>query len=380
MPAWGLKRPQNGFRRLAAALAFGLATATPLAADMKIAAVGPMSGANAIFGTQLKTGVELAAEDINAAGGILGQKIAVVVGDDFADTGQGASLARRLVADGVKFVVGHFYTSATLRSDDVYQAAGILVISPSASDPRLTERGLTNVFRLASRSDRQGEIAGLYLAANFADRKLAILHDRSTYGKGLADKAKAAANAQGLTEVLFEGVNAGDKDYAAVVGRLKAAGTEIVYWGGLYPDAALLLRQMRDQGLASRLMAGDALSAGEFAASAGPAAEGTLFTFPLDPQKRPQAAGLVKRLASRNIRPDPYVFASYAAVEILKQAAEAAGSLEPGRVADVLHSGRSFATVLGDVAFDASGDSLRPEFVVYAWKKAADGKFSFGEN
>ncbi len=380
MPAWGLKRPLKGGRRLAAALAFGFAAATPLAAEVKIAAVGPMSGANAIFGTQLKTGVELAAEDINAVGGILGQKIAVVIGDDFADPSQGAGLARRLVTDGVKFVVGHFYTSATLRADDVYQAAGILVISPSASDPRLTERGLTNVFRLASRSDRQGEIAGHYLAANFADRKLAILHDRSTYGKGLADKVKTAANAQGLNEVLFEGVNAGDKDYAALIGRLKAAGADIVFWGGLYPEAALLLRQLRDQGLATRLMAGDAISAGEFAASAGPAAEGALFTFPVDPQKRPQAAGLVKRLASRNIRPDPYVFASYAAVEILKQAAETAGSLEPGRIADVIHSGRSFATVLGDVAFEANGDSRRSEFVVYGWKKAADGKFSFGEN
>jgi branched-chain amino acid transport system substrate-binding protein len=380
MPARGSTRPRGSRWRWAAALAFGLLDATPLSAEMKIAAVGPMSGANAIFGTQIKTGVELAAEDLNAAGGILGQKIVIVVGDDFADTGQGVGLARRLVADGVKFVVGHFYTSATLRADDIYQAAGVLVISPAASDPRLTDRGLANVFRLASRSDRQGEIAGLYLAANFADHKLAILHDRSTYGKGLADKVKAAANAKGLNEVLFEGINAGDKDYTPIIARLKASGADILYWGGLYPEASILLRQMRDQGLSTRLMGGDAISAGEFATTAGPAAEGTVFTFPADPQKRPQAAALVKRLALRNIRPDPYIFASYAAVEILKQAAEAAGSLDPGQIAAVLHSGRSFASVVGDVAFDANGDSTRPDFVMYTWRKAPDGKFGFGEN
>src|SRR6185369_12217547 len=210
---------------IAAAVVLGASGAS---AQIKVGVAGPLTGPNAAFGAQLQKGAEQAAADINAAGGINGEQIKVVVGDDVSDPKQGISVANKFVADGVKFVVGHFNSGVTIPASDVYAENGILVITPSATNPQLTERGLWNTFRTCGRDDQQGAVAGGYLAANFKDAKIAVIHDKTPYGQGLADETKKALNAAGTTETMYEGVNVGDKDFSALIAKMKEAGVTVV--------------------------------------------------------------------------------------------------------------------------------------------------------
>ncbi len=235
---------------LGLAFGFGLAFADPASAQIKLGVAGPITGGSAAFGAQLKNGVEQAVDDINAAGGILGQKIQVpvTVGDDRADPKEGVSVANKFVGDGVKFVVGHFNSGVTIPASEVYQENGILAISPAATNPKVTERNLWNMFRTCGRDDQQGGVAGNIIAARFKGKRVAVVHDKTTYGQGLADETRKAMNAKGLKEVLYEGVNVGDKDYSALVSKLKASRPDLVFWGGLHDTGGQILRQMRDQG------------------------------------------------------------------------------------------------------------------------------------
>ena len=274
---------------LAAGLAFSGAAQ---AADFKMGVTGPITGANAAFGAQLQNGTQQAVDDLNAKGGILGNKIVLEVGDDVSDPKQGVSVANKFVGDGVKFVVGPFNSGVAIPSSQVYNENGILMITPSATNPKLTMAGLWNVFRTCGTDDQQGMIAGKYIEAHFKGKKIAILDDKTTYGKGLADVVTATLSKDGVKPVLHEGVNAGEKDYSAVVSKVKASGADVVYWGGLHPEGGLIRRQMTDQGVKATMMSGDGITDNEFAAIAGPGAEGTLMTFPAGPaQERHRGDG-----------------------------------------------------------------------------------------
>ncbi len=364
---------------LGLAFGLGLAFAGTASAQLKLGVAGPITGGSAAFGAQLKNGAEQAVEDINAAGGILGQKITISVGDDRADPKEGVSVANKFVGDGVKFVVGHFNSGVTIPSSEVYQENGILEITPAATNPRVTERNMWNIFRTCGRDDQQGAVAGAYILKNFKDKRIAVVHDKTTYGQGLADVTKAAINKGGLKEVLYEGVNVGEKDYSALVSKIKASRADLVYWGGLHDTGGLILRQMRDQGVKAPLMGGDGITDDEFAAIAGPGAEGTLMTYGPDPRKRPEAKDVVAKFRAKNFEPQAYTLYSYAAVQIIKQAAEAAKSLDPKKVAEQMKSGMKFKTVIGDISYDKKGDVTRLDYVVYVWKKDPSGKITYTE-
>src|SRR4051794_16676698 len=364
---------------LGLAVGAAIAFASAAQADIKMAVTGPLTGPNAAFGAQLKNGVEQAVEDINATGGILGQKIVLSYGDDVSDPKQGVSLANKFSGDGVKYVVGPFNSGVTMPSSEVYQENGILEITPSATNPKITERGMWNIFRTCGRDDQQGEVAGKYILTKFKGKKIAIVHDKTTYGQGLADETKKAMNKGGLKEVLYEGVNVGEKDYSALVSKIKASGADLVYWGGLHTEGGLIVRQMRDQGIKAPLMGGDGITSDEFASIGGPGVEGTLMTYGPDPRKRPEAAAVVKKFRDKKFEPEAYTLYSYAAVEIIKQAAEQAKSLDPKKVAEVIHSGKKFKTVIGEMSYDKKGDITRPDYVMYVWKKDASGKITYVE-
>src|SRR6266568_273961 len=364
---------------LGLAVGAAIAFASAAQADIKMAVTGPLTGPNAAFGAQLKNGAEQAVEDINAAGGILGQKIVLSYGDDVSDPKQGVSLANKFSGDGVKFVVGPFNSGVTMPSSEVYQENGMLLITPSATNPKITERGMWNVFRTCGRDDQQGEVAGKYILAKFKGKKIAVVHDKTTYGQGLADETKKAMNKGGIKEVLYEGVNVGEKDYSALVSKIKASGADLVYWGGLHTEGGLIVRQMRDQGVNAVLMGGDGITSDEFATIGGPGVEGTLMTYGPDARKRPEAKPVVEKFRAKNFEPESYTLYSYAAVQLIKQAAEAANSLDPKKVAEVLHSGRTFSTVVGDISYDGKGDLTRLDYVVYVWKKDTSGKITYVE-
>src|SRR6188508_3381480 len=332
---------------LAVALVIGLAFADTASAQVKLGVAGPLTGGSAAFGAQLKNGTEQAVEDINAAGGILGQKIQLFVGDDRADPKEGVSVANKFVGDGVKLVVGHFNSGVTMPASEVYAENGILMVTPSATNPKITERGMWNTFRTCGRDDQQGAVAAAYIVKNLKGKKVAIVHDKTTYGQGLADETKKAMNKAGMKETLYEGVNLGEKDFSALVSKIKAAGADLVYWGGLHTEGGLIVRQMRDQGVKAVLMGGDGITTDEFASVGGPGVEGTLMTFAPDPRKRPEAKAIVEKFRAKKFEPEAYTLYSYAAVEIIKQAAEQAKSLDPKKVAEVIKSGKKFKTVIG---------------------------------
>src|SRR3979411_3051214 len=187
---------------LGLALGIAVAFAGTASAQIKMGVAGPITGPNAAFGAQLKNGADQAVADINAAGGILGQKITLSYGDDVSDPKQGVSVANKFVGDGVKFVVGHFNSGVTMPSSEVYQENGILEITPAATNPRITERNMWNVFRTCGRDDQQGAVAGDYILKKFKGKKIAVIHDKTTYGQGLADVTKATINTGRRKEVL----------------------------------------------------------------------------------------------------------------------------------------------------------------------------------
>ena len=346
-------------------------------AQVKMAVAAPITGPNAAFGAQLSQGVQQAAEDINKAGGILGQKITVEIGDDVSDPKQGVSVANKLVGDGVKFVVGHFNSGVTMPASDVYAENGILFITPAATNPKITDRKLWDAFRTCGRDDQQGLVWAELARDKLKGKKIAVIHDKTTYGKGLADAALDNMHKFGVKEVLYEGVNTGEKDYSAIVSKIKDAGADFVMWGGLHTEGGLILRQMRDQGMNTVMISGDGITDTEFAAIGGPGVEGTLMTFGPEPRNNPNAKEAVASFKAKGFEPQGYTLYSYAAVQIIKQAAEKANSLDPKKVAEVMHSGIPFHTVIGDISYDKKGDRTTVDYVWYVWKKGPDGKIGF---
>jgi branched-chain amino acid transport system substrate-binding protein len=347
------------------ALAFGLTTAQ---ADIAIATAGPMTGQYASFGQQMKAGAEMAAKDINAAGGVLGQKLSLQVGDDACDPRQAVSVANQMVHKGVVFMAGHFCSGSSIPASAVYDEEGIVQISPASTNPKLTDEGGPGVYRVCGRDDQQGIVAGNYIANNFAGTKVAVLHDKTAYGKGLADETRKQLKKRGITETMYEAYTAGEKDYSALVSKMKANDIGVIYIGGYHTEAGLILRQSRERGLKAQLISGDALVTQEYWQITGDIGEGTLMTFSPDPRKNPDAAPVVKRFRDAGIEPEGYVLYTYAAIQAWTQAATKAGSTDFDKVVKALNIGK-FNTVLGNIGFDEKGDVTAPGYVFYKWSK-----------
>jgi branched-chain amino acid transport system substrate-binding protein len=302
---------------LAATLVLG--TDPARAQDVTIGVAGPITGPNAVFGEQMKRGAEMAIADVNAQGGVLGKKLALEIADDACDPRQAVAAANQLVGKKVVFVDGHYCSSSSIPASAVYNEAGILQITPASTNPALTDdaakKGWTNVFRTCGRDDAQGKVAGTYLAQHYKGKAVAVIHDKSTYGKGLADETKKAMNAAGLNEAMYEAITQGDKDFSALVSKMKQANIEAIYFGGYQTEAGLIVRQARDQGLKAQFIGGDALVTEEFWKITGPAGEGTLMTFAPDPRKVPAAKAVVDRFKAQGYDPEGYTLYTYAAIQ-----------------------------------------------------------------
>jgi branched-chain amino acid transport system substrate-binding protein len=334
-----------------------------------VAVVGPMTGQYATFGQQMKNGADLAVADINAAGGVLGKQIDLSTGDDACDPKQAVAVANQMAGAGVKLVAGHYCSGSSIPASKVYAESNMVQISPASTNPTFTDdRAGPNIYRVCGRDDQQGGVAGKYLATNLSDKNVAFVHDKTAYGKGLADETKKAMNAAGKEEVMYEAITAGEKDYSALVSKLKQAGVDVVYFGGYHTEAGLIIRQMRDQGMSTILMGGDALITQEFWSITGDAGEGTLMTFSPDPRKNPAAADVVKRFKEKGVETEGYVLYTYAALQAWKEAAEKAGSVEMEEIVKALN-GNEFDTVIGKFHFNDKGDPNLPPYAVYRWSK-----------
>jgi branched-chain amino acid transport system substrate-binding protein len=358
---------------VAAAVMAGCASAA--SADIVIATAGPMTGQYASFGEQMRRGAELAVADLNAKGGVMGQKLVLKVGDDACDPKQAVAVANKFVSEKVVFVAGHFCSGSSIPASKVYTEEGILQISPASTNPKLTEEGGPNVFRVCGRDDQQGTVAGNYLADKFKGKKIAIIHDKTAYGKGLADETKKQLNKRGVKETMYEAYTAGEKDYSALVSKMKGAGIDVVYVGGYHTEAGLMVRQAREQGYNVQLVSGDALVTDEYWKITGKAGEGTLMTFSPDPRKNPAAAGVVKKFRAQKYEPEGYTLYTYGAIQAWAQAVTKAKSTNWKKVADTLRKNK-YDTVLGKIGFDKKGDVTAPGYVFYVWK---DGKYDYAK-
>ncbi len=332
-----------------------------------VAVVGPVTGQYASFGAQMKNGGEMAVADINAAGGVLGKTLNLSIGDDACDPKQAVAVANQMTGAGVKLVAGHYCSGSSIPASKVYAESDMVQISPASTNPTFTDdRAGPNIYRVCGRDDQQGGVAGKYIASHFVDKNIAFVQDKTAYGKGLADETKKAMNAAGKQEAMYEAITAGEKDYSALVSKLKQANIDVIYFGGYHTEAGLIIRQMRDQGMSTILMGWDALITQEFWSITGPAGEGTLMTFSPDPRKNPAAAEVVKHFKDKGIEPEGYVLYTYAAVQAWKQAAEKAKSTEMADIVKALND-TEFDTVIGKFKFNEKGDPNLPPYAVYRW-------------
>jgi len=360
---------------LIAALVAGLVLAACNGEDdantTTIAVVGPVTGQYASFGQQMQNGGELAVADINEAGGILGKTLDLEVGDDACDPKQAVAVANQMAGENVALIAGHYCSGSSIPASHVYAESNLVQISPASTNPALTDdRAGPNIYRVCGRDDQQGRVAGNYLAKHFGDKNIAIIDDKTAYGKGLAEEVKKTLNADGKQEVLAESYTAGEKDYSALVSKLKQADVDVLFIGGYHTEAGLIARQMRDQGMDTIVMGGDALVTQEYWSITGPAGEGTLMTFSPDPRKNPAAAEVVARFKEKGIEPEGYVLYTYAAVQAWKQAAEKAGTTDVAEVVKALNE-NEFDTVVGKFKFDEKGDPNLPPYAVYRWSNGA---------
>lgn len=363
----------------------GLLAAGPVAAQgpVRIGLSAPLSGPDAAFGQGLRQGAEQAVADLNRTAGAR-TKFVLVPADDTGDARIATVVARKFVADGVRLVIGPFESSAVAAASPLYEEAGAVVVTPGAIYTPLTGRGLWNLFRLGASDAQQGRAAGAYLVRAFAGRRIGIVHDRSTFGRGLADAVAARLKEADAPEVFFDGFPRGTRDLSEFVARLKATQVEAVYFGGLAPEAAALARAMQEAGLGARLIASDGILDPGFAA-AGTAGEGTVMTLQPDPPHLPDPRS--GKPGPRSPEAESVAASAYAAVELLAQAVDRAhaadsrtGRIADGRrVAEALR-GQPLRTVLGPVGFDARGDRSGGAVILRIWRRTPDGRLDYAGN
>ena len=354
-------------RVLTAALA--VTAASTVRAEIPIGFGTALTGTYAWVGEPHLAGTELAIADLNAEGGVLGEPLELIVVDDGCNAELAPLAAAKLVSEAVAVALGATCSGAAIPASEVYRRAGILMIEAGATNPRLTEAGAGHVFRIVGRDDRQGTIAGDYLADRWSDGRIAIVHDSSAFGQGLAEEVKKRLNQRGVSEALFATYAPEALDYSDLLDQLRSASIDVLYLGGYSPQAGLIIRQARDRDYDVQLVAGDSLSTGEFWLVAGPAGEGTLFTSFSDPTHEPRAAEIMDRLQGQLQQPNARALYSYAAVQLWAQAVEKAGTIELKAVAEALRA-HEFDTILGTIGFDHKGDVSGYEpFVWYVWRE-----------
>ena len=354
--------------KLFMAIALTGAASYTLAADtIKIGLAGPVTGAVAQYGDMQFIGAQMAIEQINKKGGVNGQQLEGVVYDDACDPKQAVAVANKIVNDEISFVVGHLCSSSTQPASDIYEDEGILMITAASTSPDITSRGYEMIFRTIGLDSLQGPTAGNYIADHVKPKNVAVIHDKQQYGEGIATAVKQTLEEKGVKVSVFEGINAGDKDFSSMISKLKQAGVDFVYYGGYHPELGLLLRQSKEKGLNVRYMGPEGVGNSEISAIAGAASEGMLVTLPKSFDQDPRNQELVEAFKAKKQDPSgPFVFPAYAAVQVIAEGIEKAGSTDTDKVAEALRS-NTFDTPTGNLSFDEKGDLKDFNFVVYEW-------------
>jgi len=339
---------------------------------IKIGVAGPMTGDQAKMGMDIYQGVVLAAEEWNTRGGALGKKIVVVQVDDRHDPKEAVSIANKLVSDKVVGVVGHLNSNCSISASQIYHEFGIVQITPSSTNPRLTEQGYNTVFRVCGRDDQQGSVGARFVVDVLKKKRIAVLHDKTTYGQGLADEfVRNVAQDKSTEVVAYEGILQGDNDFTAVLTKTKQQRPEAVYFGGVYPEAGLLAKQMRQLGLNVPFISGDAVFDKKFIEIGGEATEGSYLSFSPSFEDQPSAKRFLDGYKSKFGEPGPYSVYAYDAANIILHGVANAATTDGAKVAEAIHS-LAYEGAMGKIEFDQRGDVLVAPYIFWTVK---DGEF-----
>ncbi len=358
------------------AAALGLAAGLLMSAGahandtIRIAVAGPFTGAVTQYGAMVKEGVDTAIEMINASGGVLGKQLEAVVMDDSCEPKQGPVVANRVVNDGINYVVGHVCSGATIAATNIYDSEGILMVSPSATAPAVTDgKNYEMIFRTIGRDDQQGPAAAQFIIETIKPEAVAVLHDKQSYGQGIASAVRSELEKAGVKVVMFEGINAGDSDYSAVITKIRSSGADFVYYGGYHPEMGLLLRQGAEQGLNVKFMGPEGVGNPDINAIGGASVDGMLVTLPADFTQDPANADIVKAFRDKNRDPGgAFQLTAYSATVAIAEGIKGAGEDDPTKVAEWLHA-NSVNTPIGELSWDEQGDLENFRFDVFTWKK-----------
>lgn len=353
--------------------ALAIASSAYAADTIKIGIPQPMTGPATQYGDQIQAGALTAIDAFNAAGGVKGKQLEPLLIDDGCEPKQAVPAANRVINSGAKFAVAHACSGTTVPAVNVYEQEGIVAITPGATSPLVTDTIKPHYFfRTIGRDDQQGPYAADYIVNQLKPKTIAILHDKQTYGSGVATQVRdSLGKSDSVNIALYEGINVGDSDYSAVITKLKALNADLIYFGGYHAELGLLLRQAREQGLTTQFMGPEGVANQDLVAIAGPAIEGLLVTLPADFSKLPANKGILEDFKKFKRSPDgAFTFPAYSAVQILVASINAVGE-DPAKVADYMHS-NSFDTGIGKVEYDAKGDLKEFEFAVFKWDKAGE--------
>jgi len=353
---------------------FMVVATTATAADtIKLGVAGPHSGDLASYGIPTIKAAELVVKDINAKGGVLGKQVELLVEDDVCKPEVATNTATKLVSEGVHVVLGHICSGATKAALGIYKDSNIPVMSPSATNPALTQSGdYPNFFRTIASDDAQARLEVDFALDVLKLKKIAVLHDKGDYGKGLAEFAKAFLEKDSRAEVVFyEGITPGAVDYSAVVQKIKKSGAEAVIFGGYHPEASKIISQMRKKRMDTVFISDDGVKDDTFIKVAQKYAEGVYATGPMDVSSNPMAiAANEAHKKAYGADPGAFYLNAYSAALALLNAIEQAGSTDYAAVTNALRT-KDVETPLGKIRFDDRGDAIGVGFSMYQVKDGA---------
>ncbi|MEW6599872.1 MAG: branched-chain amino acid ABC transporter substrate-binding protein [Nitrospirota bacterium] len=338
--------------------------------SIKVGVAGAHSGDLASYGLPTVKAAELVVKDINAKGGVLGRKVELLVEDDVCKPEVATNTATKLISQSVNVVLGHICSGATKAALGIYKESKIITMSPSATNPPLTQSGdYPNFFRTIASDDAQAKIDVDFALDVLKLKKIAVLHDKGDYGKGFAEFAKDFLDKSGRAEVvLFEGITPGAVDYSAVIQKIKNSGAEAVIYGGYHPEASKLIMLMRKKKMDTILISDDGVKDDTFIKVAGEYAEGVYASGPKDVSQNPLAIAATE--AHKKVYgsdPGAFFLNAYAATQALLNAIEKAGSTDYHAVSNALRT-EYVDTPLGKIKFDERGDAIGVGFSVFQVK------------
>lgn len=359
---------------VAAVVVMGMSGSVLAEDTLKIGVAGAHSGDLASYGLPIAKAAKLVVEEVNAKGGVLGKKVELVVEDDVCKPEVATNTATKLASQAVPVVVGHVCSGATKAALGIYKASKIIAMSASATNPDLTQSGeYPNFFRTIASDDAQAKLEVEFALNTLKLKKIAVLHDKGDYGKGLAEYAKGFIEKSGKAEVvLYEGITPGAVDYSAVVQKIKKSQADGVIFGGYHPEASKIVSQMRKDKMKTAFISDDGVKDDTFIKVAGKFAEGVYATGPKDTTKNPMDK-MVREAYKKAYGEDVGVFSinGYAATQVLLNAIQKAGSTDYDAVVKALRT-EYVETPLGKIKFDERGDAIGVGFSVYQVK---NGKY-----